>query len=97
MDKRTKVAAVEIQQKIRDILFDEWDPIGINDIAPRDEYDGYIVKIYRHLVDGADVESLMKLLHRLEVSAMESPTSDEHRRKVAELLLNVDFVIARAS
>jgi hypothetical protein len=38
--KRKK--AVQIQESIRRILFEEWDPIGVNSFATDDEYDFYV-------------------------------------------------------
>jgi hypothetical protein len=49
MEKRKK-KSIEIQESIRQILFYDWDPIGINDLAPDDEYDSYVGGIYRLLV-----------------------------------------------
>jgi hypothetical protein len=34
--------AKKIHETIRDILFNEWDSIGVNDAACDDEYDAYI-------------------------------------------------------
>lgn len=82
--------AEEIGNAIRDILFDEWDPIGVNDIAPRDEYDTYAGKIYGYLRDGRDAHFLAKHLRHLESSAMDSLTNDEHRMMIANRLLAID-------
>ncbi len=29
-----------------DLLYDEWDPLGVNDSAPRDEYSSYAYPLY---------------------------------------------------
>ena len=34
-----------IHRTISEILWIDWDPIGINDLAPRDEYDDYVPEI----------------------------------------------------
>jgi hypothetical protein len=46
--KDSPIAAKDLllYKKIDDILWFDWDPIGINDIAPRDEYRGYVSEIF---------------------------------------------------
>ena len=43
--------AKDMHSKIRDILMDDWDPIGIKQFTDHvDEYDSYIPKIYSLLI-----------------------------------------------
>ena len=70
MDREVRGRALEVQDNIRGVLFDEWDPIGVNDYAPRDEYDAYIGGIYRLLGDGTDAEALVRHLRSLEIEQM---------------------------
>lgn len=90
-----KVRIKEIENEIRDILFDEWDPIGINDSGPRDEYDNYIGRVYRFLNEGKDVEFLAKHLLNLEVGSMHCTTTEAHRKMVARRLLDIDVTLPR--
>jgi hypothetical protein len=92
-DKRLN-RAVEIQDVIRQVLFEDWDPIGINDCAPRDEYDAYIGGIYRLLVSGGTEDELCEHLRQLETTQMGSPTNEEHRRMVANKLMELDVSLA---
>ena len=48
LDKTRKISAAEIQDSIRQILFRDWDPIGVSndDEWPDDEYDSYIAPVY---------------------------------------------------
>ena len=70
MDKARKKArgrrGAEIQDGIRQILFDEWAPLGMNNELPSDEYDCCMAPVYRALVDGASEEQLVFLLSSLE-------------------------------
>ena len=45
-DPREQIAE-DIMKHIHDVLWNEWDPIGVNDAAPKDEYDSYISGVYR--------------------------------------------------
>lgn len=63
--KRSITAATDliIYKKIDDILWIDWDPIGINDVAPRDEYQSYVPEIFRLKKNGADrIEIAERLL-----------------------------------
>ncbi|MFN0279741.1 MAG: hypothetical protein ACKVRN_14260 [Pyrinomonadaceae bacterium] len=91
MDKELKERAIGVQEKIREVLFNEWDPIGVKDTAPSDEYDAYIGSIYRLLATGTTSEVLAAHLQKLEIEQMECPTSPEHRKKIAERLLTLNI------
>ena len=59
-----------IQEAISRILFEDWDPIGVRHIAPRDEYDAYVAGIYRLLVAGASPDNVAEHLAQIERGAM---------------------------
>jgi hypothetical protein len=70
------------------ILFDEWDPIGVNGGGPRDEYDGYAAGLIRAVLDGADEHRLTERLGRLAREAMGLSHIDTARdRRVARRLI----------
>lgn len=56
--------AAEIQNSIRQILYHDWDPIGVAGEAPEDEYDAYIAPIYRILVGSRSEQELCEFLFR---------------------------------
>ena len=85
-DLKAKRAA-EIQQSIRDVLMQQWDPIGIAEyISTDDEYDAYIAPVYRILVGSRSEDELVSLLHFTEDDVI---TADG-RRAVARALLALD-------
>ncbi|MGV1683077.1 hypothetical protein [Sphingopyxis sp. NJF-3] len=49
-------------EKIRRLLWDEWDPIGVNGIAPDDEYDSYAHRVYAMLGEGKQVGEIADYL-----------------------------------
>jgi hypothetical protein len=59
-----------IYKKIDDILWFEWDPIGVNDIAPRDEYQSYVIGIMNLKQSGAAQNELAQALFRIETEQM---------------------------
>lgn len=72
-------AWIEIQNKIRDVLNQNWDPIGVAD-AVDDEYDSYIGGIYSLLQRNASVDDLAAHLQRIEREWMDIPDSSVARR-----------------
>ena len=91
--ERKKDLAKEIEESIRRILFDVWDPVGVNDIAPLDEYDSYIGGVYRLLASGATQETVAAHLKQLEIDYMELAANPARRNIVASKLLRLDISI----
>jgi hypothetical protein len=61
----------EIQTKIRRVLMDEWDPIGVNDVPEAaDEYDRYIGGIYGLIQRNASERDISEHLRSLEIDEM---------------------------
>ena len=59
--------AAEIRDSIRHVLFENWDPIGVNE-NPKlsDEYDSYVAPIYRLLTGSRSEDELVAYLRTLE-------------------------------
>lgn len=74
---------------VREILFREWDPIGVNDNPNcRDEYDSYGPTICRMLDENVDERRLAAHLSRLQRESMRMSVIDEelHRRVARRLI-----------
>lgn len=74
MDERVRRSR-EIQDRIRRILLEDWDPLGLRGVAPSDEYDSYISGVYRLLASGASCEQVAEHLAELERGPMGSSTA----------------------
>lgn len=74
---------------VREILFREWDPIGVNDNPNcRDEYDSYAPTICRMLAENVDDRRLAAHLSRLQRESMGLSVVDEGLpRRVARRLI----------
>lgn len=56
---RNKYQSRENRQRVRDVLMDHWDPVGVKGISECvDEYDGYVGRVYVMLMDesASDIE-----------------------------------------
>src|SRR5690606_24998860 len=72
-----------LYKKIDDILWFDWDPIGINDLAPRDEYQSYVPEIFGLIKSGADKQQIAERLFKLESDNMGMGGSMENCLTVA--------------
>ncbi|MBF0695389.1 MAG: hypothetical protein IR153_10080 [Flavobacterium sp.] len=76
-----------LYQKIDDILWYDWDPIGINDMAPRDEYQGYVPEIFNLKKSGANRQEIANQLLSFETDNMGMSGTLETCLKVADKII----------
>jgi hypothetical protein len=90
MDKEKRVK--EIQESIRKILFNDWDPIGIKDEPKaQDEYDGYVGSIYRLLTSNASEEEIVNHLYKIERETMGIASINKNSLKsIVQKLLSIN-------
>lgn len=77
-----------LYKKIDDILWFDWDPIGINDIAPRDEYQCYVPEILGLVKAKADRQEIANRLYKLETDNMGMAGTIEDCLTIADKILN---------
>lgn len=66
-----KYQARAVKREISRVLWEVWDPIGVNALGcPRDEYDSYVNGVYELLVSGADDTLLAEHLLRIVTDTM---------------------------
>ena len=65
-----KYQARAIKQQIDQILWEVWDPIGVNRIAPRNEYSSYVGGIFGLLVSGATDDEIATHLYNIASERM---------------------------
>ncbi len=83
--------AKQIQDRIRQVLYNDWDPIGICDDGPEDEYDAYIGGIYSILAGSRSEDALISYMSRVENDMMGlSRQPGERLKSVARRLLELD-------
>ena len=81
----------ELWQEVKEVLFQEWDPIGVNSNPEcHDEYDSYVGTIVRLLQSEADEYKIAERLHNLRRVGMGLGSADEERdRQIARRLKNL--------
>ncbi len=89
MNKQT---ALGILSEIRRVLWEVWDPIGVNDNPKAfGEYDGYSNSLYNLLLGGASDSELSRRLHQHETVDMGTSGSDDARQAAVKALLAIDL------
>lgn len=78
--------AKKVLREIKKLLYEVWDPIGINEAGgPRDEYDAYAPAIYQLLKRGATLEEIAQHLENIAQQRMGLGAGASHR-VAAELI-----------
>jgi|GEM_PF-915568 len=77
-------------QLIDEILWKDWDPIGVNDMPEaRDEYRSYVSKLLDLNITGAKYEVMAQHLFQLEIGHMGLNGNLENCRRVAQIIVNL--------
>lgn len=72
---------------VDEILWNDWDPIGVNDIAPRDEYQSYVPEIFSLLIQNKTDKEISNRLYEIETETIGLLGSREHCFKIAKKLI----------
>ena len=82
----SKETALGILSEIQRVLWEQWDPIGVND-EPRafGEYNRYADSIYELLIRGASDDEIAQQLHTYETVNMELGQRTRERRNEQRL------------
>ncbi len=82
-----KPAARKIKQEIERILWDVWDPIGVNQYpAARGEYSMYVNGVFELLVTGATDNAIAEHLYRITTDRMALASTVEQMRPTVTAL-----------
>ena len=79
-----------LYRQIDDILWYDWDPIGINDMAPRDEYESYTPQIFSLVKSNTDKMVIAKTLSKIETDNIGLAGNIEKCLKIADKIVATD-------
>lgn len=77
----------EIYRAADDIFWNDWDPIGVNDIAPRDEYQSYVPEIFSMLIHNKTENEIADRLYKIETETMGEIGSKDHCLEITKKLI----------
>ena len=78
---------INIYKAVDEILWNDWNPIGINDSAPRNEYYGYIPELFELKINYSDREIIAQKLFEFETKRMGLCGDIDHCRKIADKII----------
>jgi hypothetical protein len=82
--------ARRFQVAIRRALLEEWDPIGVREIAEaKDEYDGYVPTLYGMLISGKPCHEIFDYLWWLETEHMGLTGDRQTTERFADRLMRI--------
>ncbi|WP_444884524.1 hypothetical protein [Microbulbifer sp. PSTR4-B] len=88
MGKKLPPEELELYKAIDEILWCDWDPIGVNDMPEaRDEYQSYLPHIFRLAVEGKDAEHISSSLVATIEGNIGLGASKEHCLRVARKIV----------
>ena len=74
----------KVYKEIDELLWNEWDPIGVNDVeVARDEYYNYLPEVFRLKMQGAETENIANYLFKTETVTMGLFGDMERCRRIA--------------
>jgi hypothetical protein len=86
-----RARSTDILTGIREVLFEDWNPSGLEDLLPEDVQRNYIIPIFQILAGGRSEQELLEFLYRTGAGfggvAPEKSAIREHLRPVAKKLL----------
>jgi hypothetical protein len=83
-------ATNELQNKIRSLLLQEWDPIGVRGVpAASDEYDSYVPPLVKMVMSKKSLGELAEYLLKVEKTEMGLHGDNNRARSVAARLLQL--------
>ncbi len=90
MRDQTTALYAQVHDRVDEILHNVWDPIGVvGHPEARDEYDAYVPKIVKMLLDGSGASEIAGHLEAIATGRMglSATSPGSHSSKVAEILV----------
>ena len=85
----------ELEQRIDEVLFYVWDPIGVAAIPTAiGEYSSYTATILKYVLN-EDLKKIASHLGKIESSSMGLKTNKAKNLKTAELLLDFKYAVEK--
>lgn len=80
---------INIYKAINEILWNDWNPIGINDSAPRNEYYGFIPELFELKINYSDWDNIIQKLFEFETKRMGLCGDIDHCRKIVYKIISL--------
>ena len=83
----------ELNQRIDEVLYYLWDPIGVSDeLCARAEYSSYAMTILKYVLN-EDLDQIADELSKIETDSMGLTSDKDRNLKVAQRLLDYKYAV----
>lgn len=83
----------ELNQRIDEVLYYIWDPIGVSDEpCARAEYSSYTMTILKYVIN-EDLNQIANQLSKIETDSMGLTTDKERNLEIAQRLLDYKYAV----
>ena len=81
---------MELYKGIDDILYSEWDPIGVASYGlPKDEYQSYLPQVFKIALEGSDPNLIADYLGNITTERMGLDLNASHDLVIAKRIINL--------
>lgn len=84
MDKEQE----NLYKAVDEILWNDWDPIGVHEVVPRDEYQSYVPQIFSMLIHNNTEDEIAEKLYKIETQTIGVLGNREHCLNIAKKLID---------
>lgn len=85
----------QLYQRIDEILFYQWDPIGISGSDwPRNEYHSYLPQVFACVMESNSPQPVAKLLGLIATENMGLAATPDHDIEIAKLMIEIKHGLA---
>jgi hypothetical protein len=91
MSSNNSPSFTALARRVNTLLYEQWDPLALAGVAPRDEYESYVPQLIRLALLGEDArEAVAMQLAQVETRQMSlTLTAPAHRLAVADQIIDV--------
>lgn len=94
MGKKLPPKQLELYQGIDEILWKDWDPIGIHGVLDaRDEYYSYLPTVFNMVLNNADANEIALYLHKVTIESIGLMSNVNSHIAVAEKIIQLKIQI----
>jgi hypothetical protein len=78
---------LKLYKSIDEILWSDWDPIGVNKDGVRDEYEGYVPQVFQLKISGANKIEIAKYLYKIVTENMGMESNMKFSERIAAKII----------
>ena len=97
MGKKLPADQLQLYKGIDEILWTDWDPIGVSGHAPRDEYRMYLPEVFGLVLENAAPTEIAEYLHKIVAERMALPSCVDNHLPVAEKIVRLKHELINGS